>query len=260
MGPPRARGRRIVWRDRTQRIATDSIFNSQNNFKRAFAFPRRDAPESCMNLSPNRGRAECRVPAAPAASCAKCGNAHECRHHRSTGTPGIPARNGFTAYLVLSPATNASCHRHQPFQDCSSTAGPTCLRQLDTSNGCQDHTALPSAAIVVRLRAVDRSRAFRQPALRSRRAPDAAASTASHPASVTIASAPLGDETARGLELIWVKREWKYFWKQDWTQAKSPDRAVSTSRRLAHKFVDEAAEHVSDSRAVLMTWDIQYAR
>ena len=26
-------------------------------------------------------------------------------HHRSTGKPGIPARNGFTAYIVLSPVT-----------------------------------------------------------------------------------------------------------------------------------------------------------
>src|SRR3954471_22231126 len=29
---------------------------------------------------------------------------------------------------------------------CLSPVGPTCLRQLDTSNGCQNHTALPSAA------------------------------------------------------------------------------------------------------------------
>src|ERR1700682_1625374 len=32
------------------------------------AFPRRDAPEWCMSLPPNRGRGECRVPNAPAAS------------------------------------------------------------------------------------------------------------------------------------------------------------------------------------------------
>src|SRR3982075_2338040 len=120
-----------------------------------------------------------------------------------------------TAYFVLSPATNSSCHRHQRIKACLSPVGPTRLRKFNTSNGCQDHTALPSAAIVVRLRGVDRSRAFRQPALRSRHTPDAAASTASHPASVTIAIRPPGDGTARGLELIWVKREWKYFWKQD---------------------------------------------
>src|SRR5882757_7539765 len=28
---------------------------------------------------------------------------------------------------------------------CPRPVGPTCLRQLDTSNGCQDHTALPAA-------------------------------------------------------------------------------------------------------------------
>src|ERR1700710_643451 len=59
-----------------------------------------------------------------------------------------------TAYLLLSPATTTSCHRQRRMKVCLSPVGPTCLRQLDTSNGCQDHTALPSAAIVVRLRAV----------------------------------------------------------------------------------------------------------
>ena len=87
--------------------------NSRIDGRHSFAFPRRDAPELCMSLSPNRGRGECRVPAAPAASCAKGGNAHECRHHRSTGTPGIPARNGFNGLFralpgdefVLSPSS-----------------------------------------------------------------------------------------------------------------------------------------------------------
>src|SRR3954451_10234838 len=51
-----------------------------------------------------------------------------------------------TAYFVLSPATNSSCHRHRRIKVCLSPVGPTCLRQLDTSNGCQDHTASPSAA------------------------------------------------------------------------------------------------------------------
>ena len=86
-----------------------------------------------------------------------------------------------TAYSALSPATNSSCHRHRRIWLIKARSGRLHLRQLDTSNGCQDHTALPSAAIVVRLLAVDRSRVFRQPALRSHRAPNAAASTASHP-------------------------------------------------------------------------------
>src|SRR5438552_1464079 len=50
-----------------------------------------------------------------------------------------------TAYFVLSPATNSSCHRRWRITVCPRPVGPTCLRQLGTSNGCQDHTTLPSA-------------------------------------------------------------------------------------------------------------------
>jgi hypothetical protein len=58
-----------------------------------------------------RGRRECRAPAAPAASRAKC------EKHTSivtTVTPEITRhspRNGFTTYSVLSPVTGLSCHR-----------------------------------------------------------------------------------------------------------------------------------------------------
>src|SRR6266849_4856296 len=60
----------------------------------------------------NRGRRECRVPAAPAASRAKSSEAHELKSpqvHRSR--PGIPRAMVLTAYSVLSPASNSSCHR-----------------------------------------------------------------------------------------------------------------------------------------------------
>jgi hypothetical protein len=36
-------------------------------------------------------------------------------HHGRTGKPGIPARNGFTTYIVLSPAIGLVCHRHLRF-------------------------------------------------------------------------------------------------------------------------------------------------
>src|SRR5258708_34950122 len=58
--------------------------------------------------------------------------------------------------------------------------GPQNLRQLDTSNGCQDHTALPSASVPFVCALSNRSQVAK-PALRSPRAPDAAASTAFHP-------------------------------------------------------------------------------
>jgi len=38
--------------------------------RHTFTFPRRDTPESCKTFRP-KGRGECRVPAAPAASRAK---------------------------------------------------------------------------------------------------------------------------------------------------------------------------------------------
>jgi hypothetical protein len=72
------------------------------------AFPRRDSPGSCIYFPPNRGRGECRMPNAPAVWWAEQGRQpHQRSHHRFTGTPDIPARNGLTAYFVISPEYRA---------------------------------------------------------------------------------------------------------------------------------------------------------
>ena len=124
---------------------------------------------------------------APAAACAE--KSTRVSHHGYAGTPGIPARNGLTVSSALSPATNSSCHRRRRIKRFRQTrSGPQNLRRLDTSNGCQDHTASPYATTSFVCAPFVRSRA--KPALRSPCAPDAAASTASHPASVTIAIRP----------------------------------------------------------------------
>jgi hypothetical protein len=72
-------------------------------------------------------------------------NAHE--HTGSAEALRHSLRDGFTAYGVLSPATNSSCHRRWRI---SGFAKPGWarenLRQLDTSNGCQNHTLLPYAS------------------------------------------------------------------------------------------------------------------
>src|ERR1700682_454207 len=83
---------------------TDSIFKQPRGYEPALS--RRDAPELCKTIRPgNRGRRECRVPAAPAASRAKLSEAHERSHHRFTGfKPGIPRAMVLTAYTALSPA------------------------------------------------------------------------------------------------------------------------------------------------------------
>ena len=72
------------------------------------------------------------------------GNAHE--HTGSAEAIRHSLRNGFTAYFALSPATNSSCHRHQRIEICLGPVGPTRLRRLDISHGCQNHATSPYAA------------------------------------------------------------------------------------------------------------------
>jgi hypothetical protein len=63
----------------------------------------------------NRGRGECRVPSAPAASCALgVVSMHTSVHSGGTGiTRHSRTRMVLTAYGELSPATNSSCHRRR---------------------------------------------------------------------------------------------------------------------------------------------------
>ena len=65
-------------------------------------------------------------------------------------------------------------------------------RQLGTSNGCRNHTVLPYATTPFVCAPFDRSRVWLnpKPALQFTCSPDAVASTASNPASVTIAIRP----------------------------------------------------------------------
>ena len=63
--------------------------------------------------SQNRGSRECRVRAAPAVSCARCTKKSAHEHTGSAEALRHSLRNGFTAYAVLSPATNSSCHRRR---------------------------------------------------------------------------------------------------------------------------------------------------
>jgi len=102
-----------------------------------------------------------------------------------------------TVSFALSPVTGLFCHRRQRMYG-SSAPGRADLpsANLTPASGRQDHTTSPYAAIVTRPRAVDRSQIFR-PALRSPCAQNAAASTASRPAFVTMANAPLVGRDAK---------------------------------------------------------------
>jgi hypothetical protein len=145
-----------------------------------------------------RGSRECRVRAAPAVSCARCTwkCAHE--HTGSAETLRHSLRDGFTAYAVISPATNSSCHRRCRLEADRIRLDRISHRQLGTSNGCRDHTVLPYATSVVRLARRARSRIKIRPAITWRA--DAVASTTSHPAFRDDSrSAPLVGSRQRGI-------------------------------------------------------------
>src|SRR5450432_1078619 len=94
-------------------------------------------------------------------------------------SPGIPARNGLTAYVGLSPVTGLFCHRHLAdiVLSLPGWAKQNSAR-LDASVGMSGPHDFAVRNNISRPRAVDRSQVFR-PALRSHRAQEAAASTAS---------------------------------------------------------------------------------
>src|SRR5260221_8856330 len=100
-----------------------------------------------QDISPsNRGSRECRVRAAPAVSCAKlCEKTHTSIQVQSEHS-GIPCAMA----LQLMPRSPRRRIRLVTVA-VGLTANPTRLdrfshRQLDTSNGCQDHTVLPYAS------------------------------------------------------------------------------------------------------------------
>jgi hypothetical protein len=156
---------------------TELIFKHRR--RQTSAISRREAPEAVQEPCPskNRGRRESRVPAAPAASCALV-VWHTSIHHRSTGTPGLPCAMVLTAYFALSSVTGLSCHRRLADYGASRPGWADASPQdLTPASGRQDHTTSPSAANISRQHAV--LSLTGKPALRSRRAPNAAASTAS---------------------------------------------------------------------------------
>src|SRR5262245_30009876 len=65
-----------------------------------------NSPESCKFIAPpNRGRRECRVRAAPAVSCANSAKKSAHEHTGEAEAVRHPLRNGFTAYIELSPVS-----------------------------------------------------------------------------------------------------------------------------------------------------------
>src|SRR5216684_1245866 len=95
-----------------------------------------------------------------------------------------------TVSFALSPVTGLFCHRRLRIKFCLSPVGPTQLRKLDASVGASGPHDFAVRDCISRPLALVLLTGLLKPALRSHRAQNAAASTASRPASVTIASRP----------------------------------------------------------------------
>jgi hypothetical protein len=127
-------------------------------------------PSRCIYLSPNRGRGECRVPVAPAASCAVCWWHTSVATTGPPGSPGIPARNGFNGLLRALPGDRALLPpSFADMQPVRARLGRHAFRKLDTSVGASGPHDFAVRNIVSRQHAVDRSQIFRpRPAIPSR--------------------------------------------------------------------------------------------
>ena len=147
----------------------------------------------------------------PGARCTRSlvciGRKHTSIHHRSTGTPGIPARNGFNGFLRDLPGDRLVATVASGLRRVRARSGRHASANLTPASGRQDHTTSPSAATSL---ASVLSIAHRpKPALQPRCAQNAAASTASRPASVTIAIRPsVGwDAKSSRCDLGWTETE-----------------------------------------------------
>ena len=160
--------------------------NFQKN-KHTSAISRRDSPELCYPLSPPKNQ---RAQGRPGARCTRglvCKCTRECAHEHTGPAESIrpSLRNGFTAYVVIFPVSRA-------------LLPPSPLR-----NSFLKNLAPASGARTTRFCRT----------LEPRASGVTPASTASCPASVTIASAPLSEQDGQGYRVIWFSDKQKYFCK-----------------------------------------------
>jgi hypothetical protein len=147
--------------------------------RHGFASPRRDAPGLCRNRSPQEtegaGNAGCPMHPQPVCNGSK----------HTVVTTGSPVSAGIPCTMVLRLTPRSPRRRIRlvtvvcELTEYPRPVGPTLLRRLDTSNGCQDHTASPSAT--TSFVCAPPIAHGPKPALPPRFAHDAAASTASRP-------------------------------------------------------------------------------
>ena len=149
----------------------------------------------------------------------QCVESTRVSHHRSTGTPGIPARNGFNGFLRALPGDRACLSPSSSgYGFVRARSGRHASAGLDA--GVEASGPHDFAVRGKHLSSARRSIAHRfiKPALRSRTCQTLPRPPHPVPNVRDDRETPLcGNRTARLLNLIWVRREQKYFCKWDWT-------------------------------------------
>ena len=124
-----------------------------------------DRPRFCKNRSPIKQRAQ----GMPGAQCTRS-LACSVKWHTSvvtTVTPEITRhspRNGFTAYIVLSPATSSCCHRHPRIKVLSARSGRRASANLAPAMGARTTRFYRTQKAPIILHAAHRSRGSSRPA------------------------------------------------------------------------------------------------
>jgi len=123
--------------------------------------PRRDAPQLCIYLPPCRGRGECRVPVAPAASRALCIGRTHTSNNEYTGIARHSRTQWFYGLCRALPGDRALLPPSSADRFCLSPVGPTQLRELDASVGASGPHDFAVRSNISRQHAGDRSQVFR---------------------------------------------------------------------------------------------------
>src|SRR6202158_1511279 len=188
----------------------NSIFKQQKQFQTHVHNLAARCARAVHLSSAQGGHGECRAPVAPAVSCALGSGRTHTSNNEYTGIARHSRTQWFYGVCRALPGDRALLPPSPADMSCLSPVGPTQLRRLDTSVGVSGPHDFAVRNNISRQHAGDRSKVFR-PALQSHRAQNAAASTATHPAFVTIMIRPLWGGMRKVLDLIWGEWEQEYF-------------------------------------------------
>jgi hypothetical protein len=140
--------------------------NSQNNFRYAPEFSRREAPELCTNHAPRKNQRAQGMPGARCARSLACKNkkAYEHSHHGHTGITRHSLRNGFNSFLRALPGDRAFLPPSSADIGWSAPGrADFASARLDASVGASGPHDFAVRFSAVRQRAVDNSQASLDP-------------------------------------------------------------------------------------------------